>query len=91
MHDQGKTEKTIDPSQALATKEIVTGDKATSSGANKWNQGSSKPSFVTVVQSELPVLSEGAKNMDITHGTRLGKPTVFFKAEDYFVNLAQKC
>ncbi|OIT35226.1 hypothetical protein A4A49_28326 [Nicotiana attenuata] len=29
--------------------------------------------------------------VEIQHGTHLGKPAVFFKAEDYFVNLAKEC
>ncbi|OIT23354.1 hypothetical protein A4A49_28503 [Nicotiana attenuata] len=91
MHDQRKVEKITDPSQELATKELVNGDKVTSSGANKWNQGTSKPSFAAAVQSELPTISEGEKNVDVTHDTHLEKPAVFFKAEDYFVNLEQEC
>ncbi|XP_070014253.1 uncharacterized protein [Nicotiana sylvestris] len=29
--------------------------------------------------------------VEIQHGTHLGKPAIFFKAEDYFVNLAKEC
>ncbi|KAM3252948.1 hypothetical protein P3L10_007018 [Capsicum annuum] len=43
------------------------------------------------VQAKLAKLEEGSSSIDIRHGTHLGKPTVFFSAEDYFVNLAKDC
>ncbi|KAH0748056.1 hypothetical protein KY290_027288 [Solanum tuberosum] len=51
----------------------------------------SKPTFAATVGIKL---AEAAKNIipvDIKHGTHLGKPAVFFSAQDYFVNLAEQC
>ena len=29
--------------------------------------------------------------MEVKHGTHLGKPVIYFTAQDYFINLAQEC
>ncbi|OIT22387.1 hypothetical protein A4A49_35610 [Nicotiana attenuata] len=51
----------------------------------------SKPSFASSVQTSLASTSDSKKQVEIRHGTHLGKPAVFFSAEDYFVNLAEDC
>ncbi|KAH0672746.1 hypothetical protein KY284_023833 [Solanum tuberosum] len=53
--------------------------------------GPSKPTFAAAVQSRLTSSSAGKTHVDIKHGTHLGKPTVYFSAEDYFGSLAQDC
>ncbi|OIS95652.1 hypothetical protein A4A49_17679 [Nicotiana attenuata] len=60
-------------------------------GSRGNDQGVSKPSFVAAVQAKLPVLNDGTSSIEIRHGTYLGKPAVFFTAQDYFVTLAQDC
>ncbi|KAF3655453.1 hypothetical protein FXO38_08401 [Capsicum annuum] len=51
----------------------------------------SKPTFAAAVQEALAAKDESASNINIKHGTHLGKPAVYFNAEDYFVNLAKEC
>uniref|UniRef100_M1DQL1 LINE-type retrotransposon LIb DNA, complete sequence, Insertion at the S11 site n=1 Tax=Solanum tuberosum TaxID=4113 RepID=M1DQL1_SOLTU len=53
--------------------------------------GPSKPTFAAAVQSRLTSSSAGKTHVDIKHGTHLGKPAVYFSAEDYFGSLAQDC
>lgn len=60
-------------------------------GSRGNDQGVSKPSFAAAVQAKLPFLNDGTSSIEIRHGTHLGKPTVFFTAQDYFVTLAQDC
>ncbi|PHU20007.1 hypothetical protein BC332_11158 [Capsicum chinense] len=62
------------------------------SNANSGNRNTdlivSKPMFAAAVQAKLPNLNE---EVNIRHGTHLGKPAVYFSVEDYFVKLAQEC
>lgn len=51
----------------------------------------SKPSFAAAVQAKLPSLDEGTAQIKIRYDTHLGKSTVLFSAEDYFITLAQDC
>ncbi|KAF3633944.1 hypothetical protein FXO38_25346 [Capsicum annuum] len=51
----------------------------------------SKQTFAAIVQAKLPSLNSGEAQIEIQHGTHLGKPAVFFKAEDYFVKLTKEC
>lgn len=51
----------------------------------------SKASFAAVVQGKLAELAMCNTPVEITHGTHLGKPAVYFNAQDYFVNLAESC
>ncbi|OIT39728.1 PREDICTED: uncharacterized protein LOC109237715 [Nicotiana attenuata] len=51
----------------------------------------SKPSFSAVVHSNLAADLKDKAPVDIKQGTHLGKPEVFFNAQDYFINLAQEC
>ncbi|OIS98248.1 hypothetical protein A4A49_33444 [Nicotiana attenuata] len=51
----------------------------------------SKQSFVATVQTKLQTLTNGETAVEIRHRSHLGKPAVFFSAEDYFSNLAQEC
>ncbi|OIT28903.1 hypothetical protein A4A49_38525 [Nicotiana attenuata] len=50
----------------------------------------SKPTFGATVQTNLQSPDTSAM-VEIQHGTQLGKLAIFFKAEDYFVNLAKEC
>ncbi|OIT02434.1 hypothetical protein A4A49_28080 [Nicotiana attenuata] len=51
----------------------------------------SKPSFSAMVSAALANSSSTKQPMEITHGTHMGKPTVYFSAHDYFVTLAEEC
>lgn len=44
-----------------------------------------------MVQAQLHKVSNEVPAVDMRHGTHLGKPAVFFSAEDYFINLAKEC
>ncbi|KAM3361127.1 hypothetical protein P3S68_015981 [Capsicum galapagoense] len=65
------------------------------SNANSGNRNTdlivSKPTFAAAVQAKLPNLNEEVQQINIRHGTHLGKPVVYFSVEDYFVKLAQEC
>lgn len=51
----------------------------------------SKPTFAAMVQTKLPSINTNEPLVEIQYGTHLGKPAVFFRAEDYFINLAKQC
>ncbi|KAH0641234.1 hypothetical protein KY285_037820 [Solanum tuberosum] len=51
----------------------------------------SKPSFASIVSASLAQNAVGKQTVDIKHGTHMGKPAVYFTAQDYFVNLAEDC
>ncbi|KAK4339973.1 hypothetical protein RND71_041435 [Anisodus tanguticus] len=51
----------------------------------------SKSTFAAMVQDELPKLNDGELTTEIKHDTHLGKPVVFFSAQDYFVNFSKVC
>lgn len=71
---------------------MTTGTKTQDYAGSKRNELMvSKPSFAATVQAKLPSLTSGAPMVEMKHGTHLGKPAVFFSAEDYFINLAQEC
>lgn len=61
------------------------------SGSRGNEQLFSKPTFAVVFQAKLSNLSEKSQEVDIRRGTHLGKPAVYFSAENYSINLAQEC
>lgn len=63
--------------------------KLTNNAGNRPNtQVISKPAFAAAVQTKDMA---NVNQIEIRHCTHLGKPTVFFSAQDYFINLAQDC
>ncbi|OIT29407.1 hypothetical protein A4A49_52394 [Nicotiana attenuata] len=60
------------------------------STSTKSKQLVSKPTFAATIQTDLKSPNNDTM-VEIQHGTHLGKPVVFFKAEEYFVNLAKEC
>lgn len=60
-------------------------------GGRQSTMNISKPSFAATVHTSLASTSDSKKQVEIRHGTHLGKPAVFFSDEDYFMNLAEDC
>lgn len=51
----------------------------------------SKPSFAATITSSLSNSLKGKALVEVSHGTHMGKPAIYFSAKDYFVNLVEDC
>lgn len=92
INDPDKPNTNIEGTQTTASIDPKMHPVKTSDNANKnVDQSPSKVSFAAMVQSKLIALKNTKSTVEVRHGTHLGKPAVFFSAQDYFVNLAEDC
>lgn len=84
-----------EPSSATLSSQIpvlsnIQYNKALIDREKRTEQVISKPSFAATIQTKLPSLDSDSPPVEITYRTYLGKPIVYFTAQDYFINLAHE-